>query len=111
MGLRAAEPRRQPWFGVGIALSGQTAPYSALRHRFWSGSLRLKRLMSSHDKGDKRQSAFLPPLKADRSHHCAGSSHLARNGPVGIHVASGKSEPCVTPFNAKSTFFKSPVPA
>ena len=32
-GVRAAESRRQPLLGVGMALSGQTAPYSALRHR------------------------------------------------------------------------------
>jgi hypothetical protein len=34
-GARAATPRRQPLFGVGTALSGQTAPCGALRHRSW----------------------------------------------------------------------------
>ena len=37
----------QPLFGAGMAVSAQTTPYSALRHRY-SSEPALKRLMSSH---------------------------------------------------------------
>jgi hypothetical protein len=33
---RPGDARRRPLFGVGMALSGQTAPYNALWHRPWS---------------------------------------------------------------------------
>ena len=73
--MRAAEPRRQPLFGVGMALSGQTAPAARCGTDPGPRSLRPKRLMSVHV-CRRRASA-----KFDQERSCVGALQELRTIP------------------------------